>query len=96
MLNLYLEDFEMHCYSKGNLSNTTLKQVLGDSREEEELGWTAWTAGLGAAEPAHGPDRRHAQLLQPAHRPRSQQDCPLQALILCGKHSAQPLLTHEA
>lgn len=96
MLDLYLEDSEMRCYSKGNPGSTALKQVLGDSWEEEEQGWTAWTAGPGTAEPTHSPDQWHAQLLQPAHRLCSHQDCPLQALVLHGKHSVQPLLTPEA
>lgn len=58
MVDFYLEDFEMHCYRKGNLGNPTLKQVPDPRRttEEEEKGRSARAAGLGTAEPTRSPD----------------------------------------
>lgn len=89
-----LEDFEMHCYCKGNLGNPTQTSPLPweNHRKRKKRAGPQGQQGWGQQCPLTALTNGMPKCCRPAHRLCSQRDCPLQALSLC---RAQPVLTPE-
>lgn len=91
-VDFYVEDFKMHFYHKGNLRNPALKQSPNAGRSRKRAGLHR-EHGRGRQSPFTAQTSDVSKCCRPAHRLRSQHDCPLQAAAI---HHAQSSLTQEA